>query len=474
MNIVLATPPELVGRWGQGSFPPLGLLYLAASVKHLPDVRVSLVDCYAEGLDVDQALERVVSLSPDVFGLSATSMTFEGGWQLLNRVKTVRRDVMIVLGGFHATLFDKVLLQEINEVDVVVRGEAEVSFRILCESLLGGHGIASISGISYRSNGEVVSGEPQRIEDLDALPFPDRSILEYDGYGTHWAGFSLPQIPRFATLVSSRGCIYNCTFCADKVLKTSRWRPRSPENVLQELLDLSDQGCELVCIVDENFAGDVRRVNTLCTMLKEEKLAMRFAIQCSLHNVPYSTMKLMHQAGCDVVFLGVESGSDAQLKRYNKPTGRRGMAAGVRRAKRANMFVVASFITGAPGEVAGDLEDTNSFVREIRPHVAETGPLRVHPGSRIWEDLVGKGEPNTVKETLSRRIDTFPGQTDTETLYGWIRDFRLNFVKTMYDWRRIPEILSLILHNPTVRKAIWILLSNPRIVLRFFGKTKTK
>ncbi|MBM3301819.1 MAG: cobalamin-dependent protein, partial [Deltaproteobacteria bacterium] len=275
MNIVLATPPVAGSAWGVGSYPPLGLLYLAACVKHLPEVKVRIVDAYAEGLDVANACERVMSYSPDMFGLSATSMTFRGGWELLKRVKEARRDILTILGGFHATLFDRVLLREIEEVDVVARGEAERSFPQLCESLIRGHGISGISGISYRFRGEVVSAELQMIEDLDSLPFPDRSILDYDGYGTQWGGFTLPMVPHLATMVSSRGCIYNCTFCADKVLKTSKWRPRSADGVFLELQELSRNGSKTIFFVDENFAGDVGRVDDICHKIIGQHLKIR-------------------------------------------------------------------------------------------------------------------------------------------------------------------------------------------------------
>lgn len=471
MNIVLATAPDEDSPWNEGSFPPLGLLYIASSVKDLPGVQVKVIDTYCEGLNLDQSVARIVSCSPDILGVTVTSKNFREARRLTAGVKAARPDTVTVFGGIHPTIFDSLLLQEIPELDLVFRGEAEEGFPELCRRLLGGQEIAGVPGLSYRANGEVVRGEIQRIQDLDSLPIPDRSLLAYKHYGTQWYGFKFPSLPPLTTMSSSRGCPYHCVFCSCTKMFGDRLRTRSAENVFRELQQLAQAGFKAVIFFDDNFTGDVKRVDRLCRLILEHDLQMHLACAGVLQKVPDDTLKLMHQAGFDLLFVGVESGSDAQLRRYKKPTTSRKLAEDILRAKKANMVIIASFITGEAGETAADHEASKEFVRKVRPQIAEINPLMVYPGSFLWEKINGADAPADLEKTSSRMISRFPGQMDKATIRARERDFRRTFQRTWQDWwRRGPEILKLAMHNKTVRFFLKAVFWDPRFVIQLvFG-----
>jgi anaerobic magnesium-protoporphyrin IX monomethyl ester cyclase len=472
MKVVLATPPSEGDTWGIGSFPTLGLLYLAGSVRDLPDVQVTVVDPYAEGLDSVQAARRILSYSPDMFGVTVNSQNIRRAWRLISRIKAERPDVLTIFGGHHATLFDRLVLREISELDLILRGEAEESFRELCRRLLRSEDIASVPGLSYRSGGEPVSGTPQMIEDMDSVPFPDRDTLEYRGYFTRYAGFRLPKVPMAATMITSRGCPYACTFCSKTPPMSNRWRPRSARNVLKELLQLSEEGYQLVLFVDENFTRNIARVDELSRLILEHRLQekMRLGFQGSLHDVPQETLDVLHEAGFDFVFVGVESGSEAQLSRYRKPVDRNGLAEGVRRAKKAHMVVVTSFITGAPGETEEDLRASREFVLQVRPHAADSGPLIIDPGTPLWEEMMGPGEPKTLDDSLSRPIYEFSDQPEKQTIDERIVEFRRAFSKSWLHWRRGFDFYDLLRYNPSVRYVLKMFVKDPAVLLQFFKR----
>ncbi|MBU4449631.1 MAG: cobalamin-dependent protein, partial [Proteobacteria bacterium] len=173
MNIVLATSPSEEDKHGVRSMAPLSLGYLAACVKKYPEVSVRIVDAYGEGLTVNQAYDRVLALSPDLLGVSSTSFCFPSGIRLISRIKSARSDVVTVMGGYHPTMFDSLLLKDVPALDLVIRGEGDESFPELCRRLLRSESLEGAPGLSYRANGQVVRGIPQQIEDLDAIPFPD-------------------------------------------------------------------------------------------------------------------------------------------------------------------------------------------------------------------------------------------------------------------------------------------------------------
>ena len=236
MNIVLATSPSEEDKHGVRSMAPLSLGYLAACVKKYPEATVRIVDAYGEGLTVDQAAERVLALSPDLLGVSSTSFCFPSGIRLISRIKAERSGVVTLMGGYHPTMFDNLLLKDVPELDLVIRGEGDESFPELCRRLLRSESLAGAPGLSYRANGQVVRGIPQQIEDLDAIPFPARELFDYDGYFHQFGGFPIPEVPRTANVASSRGCPYHCTFCP-KLFPQWRYRMRSAENVFAEILE---------------------------------------------------------------------------------------------------------------------------------------------------------------------------------------------------------------------------------------------
>jgi anaerobic magnesium-protoporphyrin IX monomethyl ester cyclase len=471
MKVVLATAPDEDSPWNQGSFPPLGLLYLAASVRNLPDVSVELLDTYSEGLTHDQAVTRILESSPDILGVTVTSGNVMEACNLLRAVKEARPDLVTVTGGVHPTVFDALMLRELPQLDFVIRGEGDNSFPELCRRISTGEQVAGLPGLSYRSGGDIVRGEPQLVEDLDGIPTPDRTLVSPKLYGGQWYGYKLPDLAgKVTTASSSRGCPFSCTFCSMVKMCGGRFRARTTANVFDELRRISEEGFKLVIFWDDNFTADRGRVKSLCEMIIQSRLDLRFGFAGTLHQLPQSLLDLMHRAGFDLVFVGVESGSDNILEAYKKPARRKAIASGIQRAKNAHMLTVASFIAGSPKESRDDFEQTLDFVREVRPHFCDVNPLMVHPGSALWDELKGDS-PATLEASHNRTIWRLTDQVEKELVEGRMIEFKKAFLRTYWYSvgaviKRIPEIASLILHNKTVRGAVGALARNRDLVLR--------
>jgi anaerobic magnesium-protoporphyrin IX monomethyl ester cyclase len=455
MNIVLATPPADGSSWGMGGIPVLGLAYLAGSIRHLDGVRTFIVDGLAEGLTTDEAVHRIEMLSPTVFGISFTSLSVMRAAGLLAALKKRLPDLLTLAGGYQATAFDDVLLREIPQLDLVLRGETDQSFPELCLRLIQDRPLPGIKGLSFRDGKRIVRGSAQYIRSLDRLPFPDRSAFTFSGYWKQWAGFHLPPLPPATTMISSRGCPNRCTFCSKLTPGSRIYRSRSAENVLQEILLLYQSGIRLIAIADENFSQNVKRVRELCHLLIREAMDLRLAFQGTLHNLSQGDLDLMHRAGFDIALVGVESGSNSVLKRYRKAAGSQEIGLGIKRAKRSKMFVIAFFIHGAPGETEADFNRTLQFVRTFRPHAVDSGGLMIHPGSSLWEDLVcKKNTPRTLEDTRVRMITDFSGQLDEQTINRRTRIFFSVFLASCFHWKRLGDYPRLLRYNPTVRYAV--------------------
>jgi radical SAM superfamily enzyme YgiQ (UPF0313 family) len=432
--------------------PPLGLFYVATAAKRKLGDKIKIVDGFAEGLYAEEAAARVLAHQPDIFGLSVMSTNINRGLKLLKMVKQAQPTVTTVLGGQHATLYDRLLLREAPEVDLVLRGEGEESFPELCRTLQKNRSLTGVPGLSYRDRGKIIQGQVQVVRDLDALPFPDRTISDYQGYYAQWGNWQTSLDVPVTSVLSSRGCPGHCTFCTRIPAELSRWRPRSPENVFQELRQLSRQGYKMAVFTDENLTVSPSRIERLCRLIIQDDLQMRFAFEGFIEHLPDATMELMRQAGFDLFFVGVESGSDPQRRRYHKPGSAHAVAQGIQRAKKHHFLVYAWLLIGGPGETQVDLENTKDFLREAQPHLINIGNLKVHPGSHLWNELVGPGEPLTLKEADSREIYDFPGQADQIALAKQAQEiYKFYLSKLLLRWGSLLELLLLIKHNPMVR-----------------------
>jgi radical SAM superfamily enzyme YgiQ (UPF0313 family) len=178
-------------------------------------------------------------------------------------------------------------------------------------------------------------------------------------------------------------------------------------------------------------------------------------------------MKLMRQAGFDLFFLGVETGSDPQRRRYRKPGSAHAVAQGIQRAKKHHFLTYTWLMIGGPGETQTDIENTKAFLGEAQPHLINIGNIRVHPGSQLWQELVGSGEPATLKEADSREISDFPGQADQIALAKQAQEIYGYYLKKIIlRWGTLLDLLRLIKYNPLVRLILRQSLKKASLILQ--------
>ncbi len=182
--------------------------------------------------------------------------------------------------------------------------------------------------------------------------------------------------------------------------------------------------------------------------------------QGTIHHLPEFAFRLMHEAGFDFFLVGIESGSDAQLKRFRKPARSKNLAAAVRQAKKAHIGVFGFFVHGGPGETEEDFAETVRFVREVRPHAVGGEGLVLHFGSPLWEEIMGRTGAENLEATKPKELYKYPGQIDRETLKRRIGEFQKALAKSWLHWTRISEVVGLLIHNGAFRYTALRLISN--------------
>jgi anaerobic magnesium-protoporphyrin IX monomethyl ester cyclase len=373
------------------AWPPLGILY-CATVLAKEGVEVSVLDQAAKGLSTAQAAEWVKKENPDVVGLSVLGTSLKETGKIANLVKQENPNISVVLGNYHPTFNAERILKKYTDVDVVVRGEGEDTCLELSKSLQNEEGLKKVDGITYRDKDGKIVATPERplIKDVDSLPFPDRGLIDCE-YASRIFGIKTAT-KKFTSLLSSRGCPFNCTFCACRNFARGVWRPRSVENIVDELELLYSQGYREFLFVDDNFTLNPRRVVEFCRLLKKRKLGVSWFCDSRVDNCGYDTFREMVKAGCRTLYFGMESANQRILDYYDKRITPQQSKIASRNARRAGFdIIVGSFIVGAPDETRREIQNTLQFAQRLDIDVPSFNILGAPVGSPLWNELVAKG-----------------------------------------------------------------------------------
>jgi radical SAM superfamily enzyme YgiQ (UPF0313 family) len=229
LKVLLFNPPR-EGYSEEVQAPHVGLAYLAAVLEQR-GFKVWVVDAHPFSRQGLRSLPLIMRrVSPDVVGITSTTSTINQAFEAAKVAKRLLPYCTVVMGGPHVTFSDLSTLASCEEVDIVVRGEGEVTLIELLERLEDGRGVKGVLGLTYREEGRA-RREPDRplIENLDSLPFPSYKHLPLNLYRSF--GLKVPSLP----VVTSRGCPFKCSFCVAWKLNKGIWRTRSAINVVDEL-----------------------------------------------------------------------------------------------------------------------------------------------------------------------------------------------------------------------------------------------
>ncbi|MGD8627756.1 MAG: radical SAM protein [bacterium] len=376
-KVLLVNPPAGFSYGILGiSRPPLGLAYIAAVLKDCCEVRI--VDFNVE----KHKMSRFPYGDFDVVGISVDTSRYPIAVEIARRAKD--QGATVVMGGPHVSFLDREAL-ETGVVDYVVRNEGEYTFLSLIKALRGKMAAEDLSGISFMSGGDLNrTADSAFIDELDSLPFPARELLPIQLYTERMNG------RRMTTVVTSRGCPFNCDFCSSTRFFGVRWRARSAESILSEL-DLLYQkyNYRAISFVDDNFTLNPERSIELSEKIIARGWDLIWAAMTRVDTVVRhpDMIRVMYRAGFRWTFIGFESGSQEALDGY----GKRARVADAPRAMEIlndnGVSVTGAFILGAPGETEQMMKDTISFAKRLDPRRAQFSLLTPYPGSALYARL---------------------------------------------------------------------------------------
>jgi len=402
-KVLLIDPPWFVLQNQDNSVASLGLAYLGAYLrkkehecliyngefgfKTQPLKGSVLIDYdnYLSNLEsnspyIKQTFEEITKLiknfNPSIVGIAIPTAKYVVAVKIAEKIKQLNPKIKIIVGGPHPTGLPEKTLKE-KCFDIVIKNEGEISFCNVVDALENKKSLKNIKGISYKENKIINNPLQPYVEDLDTLPFPAWDLFY------RWKEFHPDS---FGGVLTSRGCPYDCTFCASKEIWTKKTRNRTVLNILKEIKQTHEKfKTKLFRINDDTFTLNKQRVIDFCSGLINERLNIKWICDTRTNHIDLELLNLMKKAGCFHINLGIESGNPEILKLIKKGINLKEVRNVFKLAKKAKISTTAYFMIGFPTETKEQVRDTIRLMEEIRPDNPCWGTVTPYPGTELYD-----------------------------------------------------------------------------------------
>jgi radical SAM superfamily enzyme YgiQ (UPF0313 family) len=395
MKVLLLNPPpykkgpfvkegRCQSRAGPEFWPPMTLATIASMLRD--DHEIKLVDATVEDYKESDIIKLYKDFSPDAVIYNSTTTTFYDDLHAAELAKDLKKGVVNIFFGTHVTALAKDSLKN-KAIDIVIRGEPEVTSKEILDSIAKKKNLKGIRGISYRSGKKIVSN-PDRsfVENLDDLPYPARDLLKNELYKVPMRGGA------FTIIRTSRGCPFKCIFCTSRLYYGNKWRTRTAKSVIDEIKEIKKLGIDNIFFNSDTFTFDRNFVLDLCGMIKEEELNIKWFCNSRVNTIDEEMAREMKSSGCWLISLGIESGNQKILNFVKKGIVLDQAKKTIRMLNKVGIETIAYFIFGLPGETKETIDETINFAKECNPTYARFYTAVPFPGTEFYEMKLKEGK----------------------------------------------------------------------------------
>ena len=377
MNILLVNPKSssVFNTFGL-SLPPIGLLYVAASLESAGHT-VVVRDLAADG---ERLVDGDISRA-DLVGISADTTRADKALSIARKVSGMGRPV--VMGGPHPQFMAADIFAT-GYVDYIVKGEGEIVFSNLLTALQNRDSVASVKGLIVREGRHLIETPDADPIDVETLPFPARHLVDLHRYRASMADRPITPI------VTSRGCPGACHFCSSSSFFGRGWRYRSAESVLTELDEVYNRyGFRAVCFMDDNFTLAPKRVEQIADGVIERGYDLKWWNLSRVDTIVKNPAMVarMAAAGSTTVYLGIESGNEDTLNSLGKNIKAADATRAVEILRENGIESYGSYMIGNLNETAADVEKTIDMAIRLNTNIAQFSILTPYPGTKLYEQI---------------------------------------------------------------------------------------
>jgi anaerobic magnesium-protoporphyrin IX monomethyl ester cyclase len=396
MKVLFVEPPKVPWEM-MGNFiaPPLGLAQLAG-VLEINGVDVQIVDCNASGLTWSDLEQAMVDAQPSLVGTSAMTTFFPTALQVMQIAKEIDDNITTAVGGPHVTFTVQETLENYPEIDIVGRGEGEQVILDLVHCLRDDGDLTQVKGIAFRKDGEVVQTPLPEPVEVDEIPLPAYHLLPMESY--YFTVFK-----KFCTVLASRGCPYNCTFCAERGFWGPGWRPRDPAMVGDELeLLCRKYGRESIWFGDDCFNVDGEHMARVCEeiLLRGLQLDWYYQGRADLLIKHREYLPLMRRAGNMMVQLGIEAASEEEWRDLRKGLTVEQVREAVSLLREHGIVCQGLMIIGTRQDDARSIMRKVDFLKWLDMDFPIFTIYTPFPGTEVFEEAKEKGWLETMDYAL--------------------------------------------------------------------------
>ncbi|MEW5724503.1 MAG: radical SAM protein [Thermodesulfobacteriota bacterium] len=373
--------------------PPIGLASLAASaLEQGHEAEIIDLNVLTQGERRDLPA-RIKAAAPDLVGVSFMTNQYASALGLIGEVRGALPGASIVAGGPHASALPRDLLREAPGLDLVVYGEGEIPLaRLLAALAQDPPPLEGVPNLCYRraDTGEIVQTPPAaEAWDFEKAPWPAWRLLDLDRYEVFGAGGDAGK--RTFALLSSRGCPGHCTFCDSHTIFGRRFRGRSADNLFREIIYLHENfGMEQFDFVDDLITLDRDRLEDLCRRLITAPTRFTWMANARVNTVDEDLLRLMKDAGCVRLDLGVESADPEVRRRMKKGITNEQIVRAHQACKKVGLYVGTFLMVGNLGETMDSVKATARLMKGLSddPNISIACP---YPGTELFRLAEEKG-----------------------------------------------------------------------------------
>jgi anaerobic magnesium-protoporphyrin IX monomethyl ester cyclase len=494
MKTLLINPPQ---TFFPGSDPPaanlpLGLLYIAA-VLDKSGYKTEILDAFMTdspfrkigdvievGMPYEKIKEEIQKRRPDIVGIgNPFTSQVEHAIKVADIIKEVDSSILTVVGGPHVTVVPTEFLERAKNVDLIAIGEGEYTMLDVVRFFEGKKKIDNVEGIAYRVKGKVMLNSPRSfIENLDELPYPAYHLVDMEQYlnpkTIEYRSFQ----KRALSMITSRGCSFNCSFCSVHLHMGKTFRAHSVKYVVDHIEHLvNEYHVKTIYFEDDNLTFDIQRFEAICDKIIERKIKFQWETPNGVR-ADYLTLDLlrkMKKTGCQSVFVGIESGDQYVLDNIiGKSLKLDNVVNFAKMCKKIGLKTGAFYIIGFPGETKKTMMKTVKFALmmkrkyDVGMHLLFATPSY---GTRLYAECKEKGY---IRGSLTPRafaeVRQNWGLPLIETENFTVTDVQEIAAWAMKEYRKI----SIINYIKNPQKTIRTALNQPNLIGKFIKSLQSR
>ncbi len=396
MKILFLVPPETITiessvpkmlEGGKGFYPKLGLMYVASYYEKATGNTPVFIDCPPEKYSMEEMMQKIQEIKPDLIGMSIMTFNLLDAMEAAKEIKKKHPNIKICLGGPHVNLYPKETLG-LPEIDYVVFGEGEPIFTKLATTLESegpnSDKLSNINGLGWKQGGEItVNPASTDLLDLNELPFPARHLVDVSRY-EHIIG----EGQQFFTIQATRGCPAACTFCD---IRKTKFRERSPENVVREIEEIVDMGVDDLFFVDDTITINKKNLIETCNLMVKRGLKVNYKISARVDTVSPELLAALKRSGCYRIHYGIESANERHLKYLEKGQTSEKVLRACKWTREAGIGYFAYMMIGIPTETKEEMFQTVDFAKKLRPDYAQFSICTPYPKTELYFRMLKDG-----------------------------------------------------------------------------------